>query len=564
MATIVPLPIALQGPQNSNVAEPRTPIPFAAGLTLGDLGVKLVSGEAEAETPPGVPADPVLTGHQTYTSFRDWYFRIHVVPTSIALGNLSGDTTRSILVWNSFFNAVTLQDVQLLGGDGIVLAGPDAPVTMGPLKSLTYAVEVSTTGPAVIDAQIIYTIDGVDYVVPITGRRSVLFPFAPQWRSNYMEILSWSTTVAVAWSGKEQRQRVAKYPRRQLQYGFWTRGEGARLLDNVLFGWQGRFYSLPLWHEESRLTIPAFAGADVLAVDTSKMSIEVGSSVVLYKNETTYEVAEVLQIDATTIVTKGVLASTWQAGTKVIPCVPAIPNLTANTSRALPQVGSVGSITFLLDPASTLLRLAEVPAPYTYQGEEAYYVESDWADPLTVPYMANRLDVDGGLGPIQVRRKGDFPFVQRSFRWVCRNRDAADRLREFFVRRAGRHKPVWLPSGTEDFTLAEAIDPVNPAIVVRKTDYGSMVWPQKIRRDIVLLMRDGRRLARRIIDVADGPSTTVLTLDQGFGEAIAPSQVKRVSFLGLYRLSDDSVTFNWSTNYVAVVEVDFTLTEPDQ
>lgn len=563
MATITPAPIAAQGPQNVNVAAPRTVIPFAAGLTIGDTGPLVLSGAAEEETPPGVPADPVLAGHNTYTTFNDWYYRIHVVPTAITLGNLSGDTTRSILVWNAFFDAVEMTNLQLTGGDGIVLAGPDAPYTLGPLKALTYAVEISASGPSVIDAEITWTIDGVDYVVPITGRRSVVWPFPPQWKSAYMETLSWSTTVQRAWSGKEQRMRIAKHPRRQISFTFWTRDDGMRLLDNLLFGWAGRFYSLPLWHEESRLQVTAVVGGNTLAVDTTMMSIDVGSSVVLYKDELTYEVVEVLAFDAAHITTKGVLANTWYTGVKVIPCVPGIPGMLSNTTRVLPQVVSA-PMSFMVDPASVLMRMDYVPAPITYQGDEAYYEETDWGDPLAVPYEANRQDIDSGIGTLQVRRKGEYPFLQRSFRWVCRNKSKADLLRQFFVRRAGRFKPVWMPSGTEDFVLSQAIDPVNPSIVVRKTEYGSMVAMQKIRRDIVLIMRDGRRLPRRITDVADSATETVLTLDQGFGEAISPSQVKRISFLGLYRLSDDSVTFNWQTNYVATVEVDFTLTEPSQ
>lgn len=564
MATLFPSTITAQGPQNSNVSEPRTPIPLAAGMTLGDNKESIrVSGAVQPLVPPVVPPGPTWAGNLWYTSFYDWYYRIHVVPSVISLGNLSGDTTREILVWNAFFTNVELQSFVLDNAAGITASQPVVPpASIGPLRELTYAISVSTEGPAIINATATWTIDGVDYVVPITGQRSVLFPFRPNWADRVSEVLTWVTTVTRAWSGREQRMSIARHPRRQLSYSFQAKKEGARLLDSVLYGWMGRFYSLPIWHEESRLTAPASAAASVLLVDTSKMSIAIGSSVVLYHDEFRYEVVEVLSFGLTSINIKGVLNAAWPERTKVIPLLPAIPQMDIRTSRLLPQIAT-GGVSFLIDPRSPLTRIPQEAAPLQYRGEELYLEETDWGQSVDVPYVSNRRDIDSGIGPIAVSRRGSYPVIGRSFRWVCYNKQYADSLRAFFGRRKGRFSPVWMPSGTEDFILAQPVDPVSPSIVVRKSQYGPMAWPNKVRRDIIIRLNDGTVFLRRIIDVAEGADVTILTLDQGFGSVFDPSQVKRVSYLGLYRLADDSITFNWTTNYVAIVETDFTLTEQE-
>lgn len=564
MGTILPLPLMVQGPQNTNVSAPRTVIPIAAGMTLHDLGNPMAAGSGVEFIQPVPAADPVETGHLAYTTFYDWYFRIHVVPTAISLGNLSGDTTREVLVWNAYFTDSTLSAFSLLNGEGISVIEPVTPPTeVGPLRTLTYVINVSATGPAIIDAVMTWTINGQDYVVPITGRRSVLFPFKPNWSDRVAEVLTWTTTVTRAWSGKEQRMSIAKDVRRQLRYSFQAKGEGSRLLDALLYGWMGRFYSLPIWHEESRLTVNAPATSSALVVDTTRMSIAVGSAVVLYRDEFNYEVVEVLTFGPNFIQIKGVLNETWRVGSKVIPILPGLPQANFQTTRILPGIAT-GSATFLIDPSSPLVRLPDVPAPMSYQGYELYLDETDWAKNLDVPYESNRREIDNAIGPIQVLRRGPYPAIGRSFRWMCRDRSYADDLRAFFARRRGRFWPVWMPSGTEDFILAQPVDPVSPSMVVRKSEYGSLVWPSTVRRDIVIRLRNGQVFTRRIIDVAEGADVTILTLDQGFGEAFDPSDVKRVSYLGLYRLADDSITFNWSTNYVAVVETDFILTEPEQ
>ena len=564
MSSVAPPPVAAQGPRSANLEIARPTIPFADGFTAA-RGVREAASGTEVDYPQGdVPPWPEYHGSVTHTSFDDWYYRIHVIPSSVALGILAGDTTRSVLVWNAFFRSVDLASVFLTNAEGITLDAPvSPPYTVGPLQALNYSLSVSTQGPPAIDASVTWVIDDVEYRVPITGRRSVLFPFKPNWRSEYMETYTWTTTVVAAWSGKEQRMKIAHSPRRSIEFSFQRAGDGSRLLDSMLFGWNGRFYSLPIWHEESRLATSLPPGSSVLVVDTTQMSLKVGSSIALIASETSYEVAEVLDYSDTSIEVKGLLANDWPAGTKVVPYVPALPQENVSVSHPVPHV-SLATVRFLFDPQQVeLLRLSAGEPALTYQGEELYLAETDWAKSLSTEYTANRRELDNDIGPIQVTRRGDYPVVSRSFRWVCRSKAAVDQLRSFFARREGRWRPVWMPSGTEDFVLAELVDPVTPAIVVRANDYGSMVWPQAIRRDIIIFLRDGTYFTRRIIEVTEAGNKTVLSLDAGFGEAIDPTQVKRVSYLGLFRLADDSVTFNWTTNHVATVETDFILTEPD-
>lgn len=559
---LLPLPLTVQGPQGAGVSVPRTPIPVA--LSARVLGSTMAAGPAQPITPPEVPPQPAVSGAYLRTTLDDWYYRIHVVPTTISLGNLSGDTTRTVLVWNAYFDAVSLDAVALANGDGITLTEPvDPPTTIGPLRSLYYQVNVSAEGPSTIDSTITWTINGVDYVVPITGRRSMLFPFAPNWSTAVQETLTWTTTVIRAWAGNEQRQSIARYPRRAMSYRFQVYGDDARLLDNILFGWQGRFYSLPVWHEESRLFDAAPVGASTLSVDTTRMSLAVGSTLALYADAGDFETVEVQAFGAGYVDLKGELAKPWGRGSKLIPCVPAIPQASLATTRPLPHIAQ-GSVDMQIDPSTLLLRLDGGAAPLSYRGEELYYRETDWSDSLSVPVDANRRDTDNKIGAMRVTRKGEFPFIGRSYRWVNRDRASSDALRAFFARRQGRFSPFWAPSGTEDFVLSEPIDPVSTAITVRKTQFTSLVWPSTVRRDIIIKMRNGTVYARRITDVADAPNASVLILDQGFGAAIDPADVKRISYLGLYRLAEDSITFNWSTNHVSVVETDFILTEPEK
>lgn len=565
MAIVVPAPVVAQGPQTANLLVPRTAIPLAAGFS-GRLQDARVAGQFGSWGSPTPAPTPTYGGSETRTTFNDWYFRIHVNPTSISLGNLAGDVTRRVLVWNAYLDSRVLSDVQMSGpaADGVSVTQPVVPpATLVALQVVFYDVAVLGQGPSTVDATITWTVDGVAYPVSITARRSTLWPFAPNWASALKEVLSWKTSVTTTWSGREQRMRLAKDARRAIDYTYAAIHGTSRMLDALLYGWQGRSYILPLWHEERRLIGTAPAGSDTLVVDTTGFSSAVGTTVVLYATPEVYESIEILALTPTSIVSRGTLGRDWPAGTKVIPCVPGWPEEDRTGVRFATDSKATGDITFRVDPRYPLSRLDETPAALTYRGEELFFGRHDWSDADTPSYTSNRRLTDSGLGPIDQLRKGPLSGLTKTARWTARSRQQADALRAFFARRAGRHVPVWMPSGREDFVLAAPTDPASPVLVVEKSQFGSLLWPNAKFRDVVLQLKDGTYHCRRIEAVAENPTTTVLTLDALLPGVIAPADVARLSFLGFYRLAEDSVTFNWHTDGVAVVEIDFALTEPD-
>lgn len=563
MANIRPIAFPVDSSQSINFDTPRTPIPFVNGYRAVLLPLGRLLGVETQDDVPVAPNDPSRAAVYRWATFDDWYYRIHVSPTSINLGSLTSLQTRTLSVWNAYFRDAVMTHSGVEGDAGLTLSTPVVPpVSIKPLQSIAYTLTVSPEGAAVIEGLITWTIDGVDYTVPITGRRRVMFGFAPTWDVAYSETYTWTTAVSATYSNREQRQKIARSPRRALRYTARLARGLNQLYDSSTFGWQGRFYILPIWHETKRLDVAVPDGATVIPVDTSGMSISAGSSIVLYVDARNNEMGEVLTFTPSSITLRGALAKPWAAHTKVMPCSDALPITGFSERRVLPNHVEA-PVAMVLDPAAGLLGLPDVPAAQLYRDEEVYYPESDWANGIDTSLSPNNLIVDYARGRIASTRRGDFPAIGRSYRWMVKTEEQIRSLKAFFARRAGRFRPVWAPSGLDDFTLVEPIETVGVSIVVANNEYASLVNLHPAKRDIAIILRDGTVHARRIMSAQGAADRLVLGLDAGFTQGIRLEEVKRVSYLGLYRLSEDYVTFNYRTNSVAIVEADLVLTVPE-
>ncbi len=382
MTFFVPASLPAYSPlESSNLKIARTVVPVA--FSGGD-GARPLYVSARGAYPAPSP-DFREDGVYLRTSFRGWYFRIHVLPASLNLGNVAGDVQRTVVVWNAYFEPVTLEQFASTGEGVTVDSSVEPPVEIPPLEDVSYVFNISGTGPAAIDGSATWTIDGVDYVVPITGRRSVLFSFMPDWRlGRVTERLEWKNTLSTSFDGKrEQIMRVRQQPRRTLAYRIRLRDDDARLMDQSVFGWTGRMFGVPLWHEKVRTQADAVQGTMALALDTTHSSFVNGGAAVLFRGPTDFEMLDIDVVSPGGITISNSLGRAWPAGSTVVPVVAGLPQEQFAFSRALP--GHIdSSVEFLLSPAEAPLRLPLAPAPASYRGLELYTGETNWRAPLTV------------------------------------------------------------------------------------------------------------------------------------------------------------------------------------
>ena len=388
------------------------------------------------------------------------------------------------------------------------------------------------------------------------------FPFPPDWKTPFAETLGFNSWVTVAEDRSETTgSRSGNRPRRSFEYVLTTRqSKHTQRVRNLIASWQGRFFEVPHWAEKSKLTAPVAAGADILFLDTSGLTLVAGQRVALYRSVDSYELATVESFDASTITLTANLFYDWPAGTKVYSVFYAIldagqsvEHITDNKSRT--------PVKFYCEPSVTEPNTGDGAAAATlYLGEELYVHHTNWVNGLSFAYQSDREFMDRGTNKFRIKSVSQYSPPAREHTWHLKGREAVLAFRSWLGRREGQARPVYMPSGVDDFTVVVAPVAGNTWIDTETNQYGELLAAHPAFRDIIILLRDGTSITRRITDVdAITAVKDRLNFADPLPSNIALRDIKRVSFLGFYRQTEPSTTIRWITDTVAVASMDMSL-----
>lgn len=533
--------------------------PSAAGRA--DISPLALAAGTGVFAPPDF-SGPTVDGAIAADFLADWYFRYHFIPGSLNLGNVVTAQSRDVLLWNAFLTPQEIQDFGITASEGLGAVSPTSvPYTMQPLELLTYTVQAAAQGAPQINASLVWVIEGQTFNVPIIGQRIVVWPFSPTWQNGLAESLEWRSTVIRAFNGKEQRTALRRTPRQTIEYTSLMTGLEAQTFENIMFGWQYRQFALPLWQEKSRLTEGVPGGLDVLQLQTEGRRIKPGSLLVIFADFQNFETVEVETVGPNSVVLRAAVQRDWPEGTPVFPVT--IANLANEipTQRAT-DATMTARVRFAVDPSFDDAAIPVETGLPVYRGIELYVGNRpNWAQQIDFIYRADVDLIDFGTSRYRTRARNSTPYHEKRTNWQVTSRQAIAQLRAFLGRRQGRAVPVWMPSGNIDFKLLDNITAVALVIDVMPNDYDRLVGQAPNKRDILIELRDGAVFARRIVSSTLGASGELrLGIDAALGQNVSIAQVKRISYLGLYRLTGDAVTFNYLSQTTATVAAGITAT----
>ncbi len=530
--------------RSANLATPRTRIPvqFRAADAKSGFGVG-VPRESTIVEPEQRSIGPALR-----TSFDDWYYRLHVLPLRIDLGNLVTNQVRYVQVWNAYLQPQTLNSVALENGEGVELVGPGAPpLPFAPLQLRRWQLSITTDGPPVIAATLSYQFVALGRrTVTITGNRMSAWMLPPDWERPVTETLAWATDVQQSVGGGEARYPLRGSPRRSWEFSVLADRRERQVLEHALFDWSARTWALPIWNDVSWLRARLVLGVQSIPVPAAtQRDYRIGGLAMLWKDVTTYELVEVASITADGLQLARPTANVWAAGTRVLPCrtariaeTPSLERVTDQVMRSTVRLAAVETCDW---PA--------VPPAATYRGRPVLEQRPDLDQAQTAEFGRQLVVIDGDVGPVAVDDITGKAWPLQSHAWQTWGRTEQTNLRSLLYWLQGRVSALWAPSWADDLELVEPALSTSGGIVVAWAGVARFGRAQAGRRYLRIELFNGQILYRQLVEATElDPQREFLQLDVPHGIALQPSAIRLISWMVLARLSSDTVELSHETD----------------
>ncbi|MGH8420762.1 MAG: hypothetical protein ACRER3_00210 [Pseudomonas fluorescens] len=539
MTTILAGALSAQGFwQSANLDLPRTRIPVSA--FRGALAQPTLLAGPAVEGTISVPPER-NEGLAMRTSLNDWYYRLHVIPIRIDLGNLVTNQVRLVKIWSAYFQPQHLESVVMENGEGIDLTGPGAPpLEFGPLQMRGWQLAVGTEGPPVIAATLTYRFTGLgDRTIVVTGNRMSAWMLPPDWAQPVIESLEWLTEVQQSASGGEARYQWREAPRRSWEFTVIADRRERQVLEHAVFDWSARTWALPVWPDVTWLKAPLSLGVLSIPVpEALLMDFRVGGLAMIWRDVTHYELVEVQAITSDQVQLVRPTANAWEPGARVLPCrtaritdAPSLERISDQVMRSTVRLAAVEVCDWPATAPSTM-----------YRGVPVLEQRPDLDQPQTTEFGRQLVLIDGATGPIVVDDFTGRAWPVQSHAWQVWGRRERAALRGLLYWLKGRAEAVWIPSWADDLQLVEPALSTASGIVVAWAGVARFGRAQPGRRHLRIELNDGRVIYRQLSVATELDSMREhLQLDTPVGMALEPSAVRLISWMLLARLTSDTV-----------------------
>lgn len=539
--------------------------PAIGGATFGSAPAKTRGPIAEV-TYTGT----ALEAHKSSSGFI-WFDHFHVMPRSIALGNVASDTSIAVDVFSAHrrISASWLTFTNNAGAGTVLNGEPALPASIVPFNSFPgVTLDVDSEGAPFVNSTLVFTFTGSETItVPITLQRLAMWIVKPELR--YREILEWLTNVYRAKSGKEKRERLRGSPRVTYRYNFRLPDSDAdrQYMENEIFFRQASTVGMPLWKKGAALTTAAIATDTVLNVaSTSFRDFRAGAPAVIFADGDTrsFDTHEIQSLTATTITLTAPLDNGYAAGLFVYPV--QVCRLPASVAGQRWTVGmtefaasfevvdndlDIGDLTAF---NSHMMRLLMDQGNSMRGGatkSESHLIDLLGHDSLT------------GLSS----RVTSNPNSRRStaLELYTKGHQQEWETRQMFYALAGRQASFEYPRAGPDMVATVALGTASLALQIENIGYTQFVNAAQPRNTVRVNKTDGTSLIRTIVSATEVSLTEeLLTVNTAWGENIALAAIDSIELVERSRLNSDVVEIDhdvsgagvarFSTSLVGVLE----------
>lgn len=494
-------------------------------------------------------------------SFGDlWFNKLHLIPALIDVGNLTGNQTREIEIFNAYLEETVSIDDRTEGGN---LSGVDFDLNpienFAPLESRTFLLSINLTGsPEFAGFYELETSVDQPLRLDVSGRRVIVFPFRVDWANGVKEEINFHSKVFEAERSIEQRVLHNRgKARRSIEYDhIFANSNDADdqnnlrvLFDSMVYGWQQRNFILPLRFDETLLENAISAGAQFVPTITAFRDFEAGSYLILWRNEYDFEAGEIEDVLAHGVQLSRPLEKSFpKVTTRILPGRTAfLLDDDVDVDEINSNIHAARIVWQIAPPMSQSANRFAAPGFPQYRGFDVFTKRETENTDRTRTSTRKIGKLDFRIGGIWREARDIAPRARFPVRLHLIGRSEIAQFLSFFNDKKGRLKPFWYNGKTRDFQLLETTPPNADSLKVRANGQAAFRALGKNRRDIVIKLISGATYFRRLTSAIESNNEETLVLDAPIANSFAPSQVEYISFLRPVRFDVDKIALNWIT-----------------
>jgi hypothetical protein len=492
----------------------------------------------------------------------DYYYRVHVTPLQIEIGAILAERVETFIVWNAWFDEVDMLSIIETGGDEFELAGQTAPYTFKALEYQTYTVTVPKEGIPNLASSIYYLFDtSEERTVYLTGIRMIVFAFCPL--VEIKEMLEWLTDIITPSDGIGSEQRICArtVPRQSFtwQVPLKTAKEQSRF-EAAIFGWQKRYFGLPVRTERVKHTADIDADDMSIAVDTTNADFRDDSYAVIWKSLTEYEAVKITTVAADSLTLESPVVNSYTGTKWICPC--RIVQVSAAIGKSNPDADYMtAEVTFAVK--DNVLLTGYTPE-VEYLGLPVLTVGSKQfgGSPKDSSSDSDSFVQDYGSGDFDYLSDSEFNLISQAWGFVNETRAECWQFRLFLHSLFGRQETFWAPTYKDDLTQAETIGAADTSFQIENIKLAENMTFNTLRTHLAFTFPDGTQLYRAITGIVEhDENIEIISIDSALGVEVGVGDCV-ISFLDLCRLASDSVQLDWfmfdknkaDTTFLAVKE----------
>lgn len=486
---------------------------------------------------------PIHANHRSINCFKahsyfdDYYNRIHIAPSFLALGNIASEQSQNVVVWNAYLTSKILIDIENVP-EGVVVTGQEPPFAFAPLQELMWQISIAADGPSAIDSILNWRFIADNALLRITGTRIIAFGFLVDWSKPVNESLQWLTNILQSSSGHEQRRSLRLAPRITYEADLLLYEQERQYFENIIVGWFDRTFAVPVWNHQQWLKTAHNAGGLVIYCVTAHRNFRANRLAIL-RGETAFdnETVEIESVLADRLILKRPLIKNWAAGTCLSPAVTAqldaAPALIKRTDRMM-RTRVTLNVVEQVDYSQSVL------SP-NYRNYPVLTQKPNESNDLTHTHERLIQTLDNNTGRFLKVDTAKAAFQVFQYAWMTYGRQQQANLKNLFYVLRGTQKAIWIPTFSDDLTVLSTSSGTANSLSIAFCGYTRFSLNQLSKRDIRIELKNGQILYRRIIAAAEVSTTEeLIELDQNF-DNVNKDTVYSISFMSLCRLSSDTV-----------------------